>query len=57
MARGMLVRAHGFDSNMVGGLVRAGLASAERETMRVGAKPVEVVRLQITAAGRNAIEE
>ena len=53
----LLVRAHGFDSDMVGALVRAGLATAERETMKAGAKPVEVVRLQITAAGRKAIEE
>jgi hypothetical protein len=52
----LLVRAHGFDSDMVAGLVRAGLAIAERETMKAGAKPVEVVRLQITA-GRKAIEE
>jgi len=42
---------------MVGALVRAGLATAERETMKAGAKPVEVVRLQITGAGRKAIEE
>jgi hypothetical protein len=42
---------------MVAGLVRAGLATAERETMRVGLKAVEVVRLQITDAGRRAIEE
>jgi len=53
----LLVRAHGFDSDMVAGLVRAGLATAECETMKAGAKPVEVVRLQITAAGRKAIEE
>ena len=42
---------------MVAGLVRAGLATAERETMKAGAKPVEVVRFQITTAGRKAIEE
>ncbi len=53
----LLVRAHGFDSDMVAGLVRAGLTTAERETMKAGAKPVEAVRLQITAAGRKAIEE
>jgi hypothetical protein len=41
---------------MIAGLVGAGFATAERETMK-GAKPVEVVRLQITAAGRKAIEE
>jgi hypothetical protein len=53
----LLVRAHGFDCDMVAGLVRARLATAEREIMKAGAKPVEVVRLRITAAGRNAIEE
>jgi hypothetical protein len=53
----LLVRAHGFDSDMVTGLVRAGLATAEREIMKAGTKPVEVVRLQITAAGRKVIEE
>ena len=53
----LLVRAHGFDSDMIAGVVRAGLATAERETMKAGVKPVEVVRLQITAAGRKAIEE
>src|SRR5260370_7759721 len=53
----LLVRAHGFDSDMVAGLVRAGLATAERETMKAGAKPVEAVRLQITAARPNPIED
>jgi hypothetical protein len=53
----LLVRVQGFDSDMVARLVRAGLATAERETMKTGAKQVEVVRLKITAAGRKAIEE
>ena len=53
----LLVRAHGFDSDMVAGLVRGGLATAERETVTAGAQSVEAVRLQITAAGRKAIEE
>jgi hypothetical protein len=53
----LLVRALGFDSDMVAGLVRVGLAIAERETMKAGAKPVEVVRVHITTAGRKAIEE
>jgi hypothetical protein len=52
----LLVRAHGFDSDMVAGLVGGGLATAERETMKAGAKPIEVVRLHITPAGRKAIE-
>jgi hypothetical protein len=42
---------------MIADLARAGLATAEREAMKAGAKAVEVVRLRITAAGRNAIEE
>ncbi len=53
----LLVRVHGFDSHMVAGIVRTGLATAERETMNAGGKPVEAVRLQITAAGRKAIEK
>ena len=52
----LLVRAHGFNSDMITGLVRAGLATAERETMKAGAKPIEVVRVRITDAGRQAIE-
>ena len=55
--KALLVRVQGFDSDMVARLVRAGLATAERETMKTGAKQVEVVRLKITAAGRKAIEE
>lgn len=53
----LLERAHGFDGDMIAGVVRAGLATAERETMKAGVKPIEVVRLRITAAGREAVEE
>jgi hypothetical protein len=53
----LLVRAHGFNSDMIAGLIRAEFATAERETMKAGAKPIEVVRVKITAAGRSAIEE
>jgi len=52
----LLVRAHGFNSDMVDSLVSDGLATAERETMKAGAKPVEIVRIRITDAGRRAIE-
>jgi hypothetical protein len=55
-AEALLVRAHGFNSDMIAGLIRAGLATAERETMKVGAKPVEVLRVRVTDAGRRAIE-
>ena len=53
----LLVRVHGFTSEMIAGLVRTGLAALERETMMAGAKPVEVVRLRITGASRKAIEK
>jgi hypothetical protein len=53
----LLVLAHGFDSGMVAGLVRAGLATAQRETVKAGGKSVEVVRIRITDAGRKAIED
>jgi hypothetical protein len=52
----LLVLAHGFDGDMIAGLVRTGLATAKRESMKAGAKRVEVVRVRITAAGRRAIE-
>lgn len=51
----LLVLAHGFDSDMIAGLVRAGLATARRETMRAGGKTTEVVRIRITDAGRQAL--
>jgi len=37
---------------MLAGLVRAGLATAEREVIKTGGKTIEVVRVRITAAGR-----
>jgi len=51
----LLVLAHGFDSNMIAGLVCTGLATAKCESMKAGGKRVEVVRVRITAAGRRAI--
>ena len=51
----LLVRVHGFNSDMIAGLVRAGLATTKLETMKAGAKPIEVVRVSITVAGRAAI--
>jgi capsid protein len=50
------VRAHGFNSEMITDLVRAGHATEERETMTAGAKPAEVVRVRITDAGREALK-
>jgi hypothetical protein len=34
----LLVVAHGFDSDMIAGLVRTGLAAEEREAMEAGGK-------------------
>jgi hypothetical protein len=57
----LLVLAHGFDTDMIAGLVRTGLAKADREIVKTLAKArvktVEVVRVRITEAGRRAIEE
>jgi len=53
----LLVHGHGFKRPMLVGLVRSGLAAAEREVMKAGGKAVEVVRISITAAGRRAIEK
>jgi hypothetical protein len=53
----LLVRTYGFTGDMIGDLIRDGLATAARETVNAGAEPAGAVRLQITAAGRDAIDE
>jgi hypothetical protein len=53
----LLVLAHGFDSDMIAGLVRRGLATARRDSMRAGSRTIEVVRIRITDAGREALAE
>ncbi len=52
----LLVVAHGFESDMIAGLVRTGLAAEEREVVKAGGKTIEVVRIKITEAGREAIK-
>ena len=52
----LLVLAHGFDGDMIAGLIRTGLATKHGETITAGGPPIEVVRVRITAAGRNALE-
>jgi hypothetical protein len=47
----LLVVAHGFDSDMIAGLVRAGLATARHETVEAGGKTIRVKRYRITNAG------
>ncbi|HEX4594875.1 MAG TPA: hypothetical protein VH157_11400 [Bryobacteraceae bacterium] len=51
----LLVLVHGFDGDMIAGLVHSGLAMAQRENMKAGGRAIEVVRIRITGAGRNAL--
>jgi hypothetical protein len=52
----LLVHGHGFKLQMLVGLVRFGLATAEREVMNTGGETIEVVRIRITNAGWRAID-
>jgi hypothetical protein len=49
--------AHGFEVAMLGRLVLDGFATAQEHNMMVGSRRMKVVWLQITAAGRKAIDE
>ena len=51
----LLVVVHGFDSNMIDDLVESGLAAARLENMKAGNRAIEVVRIRITGAGRDAL--
>ncbi len=51
-----LALVHGFDRDMIGGLVQAGLATPRRETIETGGRTIEVVRLIITDAGRRVVQ-
>jgi hypothetical protein len=53
----LLIHGQGFKRQTLVGLIRVGLATAEREVMTADGKPVEVVRIRITSAGWRAIEE
>ena len=50
-----LMMAHGFNSELLVNLCIAGLAIAKVERMIAGGRTVEVVRLKITEAGRQAL--
>ena len=45
-----------FTAEMVASLVLSGLAEASVETLKVGGRGVEVVRMRITDAGRFALK-
>jgi hypothetical protein len=49
--------ADGFTVDLLTDLVREGLATAQRETLRVGGRTIRVERYRFTDAGRMAIEE
>jgi hypothetical protein len=49
--------ADGFTLDMLTDLVREGLATAQRGTLRVGGRQIKVERYRITDVGRRAIEE
>jgi hypothetical protein len=52
---GAMLLAHGFNMDMVAGLVRDGLVTARREPVRVDGQMIKVACVRITTAGRAAI--
>jgi hypothetical protein len=52
-----LLLTYRFTPRMLASLVSAGLATAQRQTVKVGGKTMEVVRIRITEAGREALGE
>ena len=52
---GCLPLAHGFAIGMLRDLVRDGLATAERRTVRAGRRLIEVKWMRVTDAGRQAL--
>jgi hypothetical protein len=52
-----LLAAHGFPNDLIVGVVRTGLATANAERVFAGGREVVVSRLRITDAGRQALAE
>jgi len=50
------LRAYGFAMTMLANLVRDGLATARRETLRVGNRRIWAARIYITARGLRILE-
>jgi len=50
-----LLRTYGFTLRMLAGLIRAGLATAQRQTVKASGQTIKVVRIRITDAGRQAM--
>jgi hypothetical protein len=53
---GATLFAHGFSVYTLADLVRDGLATARRETVRVGGRKIKVARVWIADAGQRALE-
>jgi hypothetical protein len=51
-----LLLTYGFSRKMLAVLFRSGLATAQRQTVRVSGQPVEVTRIRTAEAGRQALE-
>jgi DNA-binding PadR family transcriptional regulator len=51
-----MLMAHGVTTGLLADLVRDGLATTRRESVKMGGRLAEVTRVNITEAGRKAIE-
>jgi hypothetical protein len=47
---------HGFQSTVLGGLIRDGLATSKPELVDASGRLIKVVRVNITDAGRQALK-
>jgi hypothetical protein len=52
-----LLTAHGFSVRMIARLINRGMATLTREQVKAGGKMIEVGKVRITAAGRDALAE
>ncbi len=52
----MLLFAHGVTPHMLGRLLRSGLATIQRETIKSGDLMIEIGRITISDTGRRALE-
>jgi hypothetical protein len=51
-----MLMAHGFTTELLADLVRDGLATEQRESVKAGGRQTAVTRVNIKDAGRKAIE-
>jgi hypothetical protein len=52
----VLIFTNNFDRDIIAGLVRTGLAAAERQTVNTGGNTIEVNCIRITGAGQDALK-